>query len=74
MGGLHAFRNYRTSQNDRMGVVFSGSVVVDDGRLLLVLRLAMLTGMACADSDVLSAAREARVRGAGGDASLFTTE
>ena len=50
--------------------------MVDDGRLLVVLRLTLLTGMACADSDVLSAARAARVRGAVGDAtrSLFKTE
>jgi len=35
MGGLNALRNCRTSKNDRIGVVFSGLVVVDDGHLLV---------------------------------------
>lgn len=57
-----------------MGVVFSSLIVVNDGRLLVVLRLALLPVMVCVD--VVGAARAARVRGlrrAGGDGSLFTT-
>lgn len=78
MGGLHALRNCRTSRlsNDRMGVVFSGLMVVDAERLLLVLWLTLLTVTRMVCVDVLGAARAARVRGirrAGGDGSLFTT-
>jgi len=73
MGGLHALRNCRTSKlpNDRMGVVFSSLIVVNDGRLLVVLRLALLPVMVCVD--VVGAARVRGLRRAGGDGSLFTT-